>query len=172
MKNFHNKLKKCNFIKMNNIFVRKLHDYSMDITTLHRAYESGQLLPTQVVERSYQRIRKDKASWTFPLPLNHVMAKAQRLDEDLKKTREQGKDFKDLLAKYPLFGIPFGAKDNLDVAGFPTTAACPAYSRTPWVSNPVIDQCKNAGAILMGKQNMDQFAAGLVGVRSPYGIPG
>jgi len=62
-------------------------------------------------------------------------------------------------------------KDNIDVAGFPTTAACPRFSYTPWDSNPPIDKIIAAGGVLLGKNNMDQFASGLVGVRSPYGIP-
>jgi len=145
--------------------------YSFDITSIHSGYENGSLLPSQVISKSHQRILKDKASWIFQIPMNHVVAEAQKLDEELKNHKQSGKPFKDLLQKYPLFGIPFGAKDNLDVAGFPTTAACPAFSRTPWVTAPVIDQLKRVGAILMGKQNMDQFAAGLVGLRSPYGTP-
>jgi allophanate hydrolase len=69
----------------------------------------------------------------------------------------------------PLFGIPFAVKDNIDVAGVPTTAGCPAYSYVPDTSAPVVQVLENAGAILIGKTNMDQFATGLVGTRSPYG---
>ena len=75
------------------------------------------------------------------------------------------------LEQYPLLGVPFAVKDNIDVAGFPTTCACPAFSYTPWESSPAVDKLIAAGAILVGKTNMDQFAAGLVGVRSPYGVP-
>jgi len=67
--------------------------------------------------------------------------------------------------------LPFGVKDNIDVAGFPTTAGCPKYAYTPWDSNPPIDAIVKAGGVLLGKNNLDQFASGLVGVRSPYGIP-
>ena len=69
----------------------------------------------------------------------------------------------------PLFGIPFAVKDNIDVAGVPTTAGCPAYSYVPAVSAPVVQLLEKAGAILIGKTNLDQFATGLVGTRSPYG---
>ncbi len=69
----------------------------------------------------------------------------------------------------PLFGIPFAVKDNIDVAGVPTTAGCPAYSYVPAANAPVVQLLEKAGAILVGKTNMDQFATGLVGTRSPYG---
>jgi allophanate hydrolase len=70
----------------------------------------------------------------------------------------------------PLYGVPFAVKDNIDVAGFPTTAGCPAYSYIPAESAPVVQRLLDAGAILMGKTNLDQFATGLCGDRSPYGI--
>ncbi|MEP4380533.1 MAG: allophanate hydrolase [Alphaproteobacteria bacterium] len=72
-------------------------------------------------------------------------------------------------ADLPLFGIPFAVKDNIDVAGMPTTAGCPEFAYTPDTSSPVVERLIAAGAILMGKTNLDQFAAGLVGTRSPYG---
>ncbi len=71
----------------------------------------------------------------------------------------------------PLWGVPFAVKDNIDVAGWPTTAACPAYSRLAADDAPVVAQLRAAGAIPVGKTNLDQFATGLVGTRSPYGTP-
>ena len=71
----------------------------------------------------------------------------------------------------PLAGLPYAAKDNIDVAGFETTAACPAFAYRPAVSADVIDRLTAAGALCVGKTNLDQFATGLVGTRSPYGIP-
>lgn len=73
--------------------------------------------------------------------------------------------------KAPLLGIPFAVKDNMDVRGFPTTAACPACAYQPGEDAPVVKALLKAGAICMGKTNMDQFATGLTGTRSPYGIP-
>jgi len=68
-----------------------------------------------------------------------------------------------------LAGMTFAVKDNIDVAGMPTTAGCPAYAYTPASSATVVQRLENAGAILIGKTNMDQFATGLVGTRSPFG---
>ena len=75
------------------------------------------------------------------------------------------------LAALPLFGVPFAAKDNIDVAGLPTTAACPAITRMPAAHAAVVAKLVAAGAVCMGKTNLDQFATGLVGTRSPYGRP-
>ena len=71
----------------------------------------------------------------------------------------------------PLWGIPFAVKDNIDVAGMPTTAACPDYAYLPAKDATVVALLKAAGALVVGKTNLDQFATGLVGVRSPYPIP-
>ena len=71
----------------------------------------------------------------------------------------------------PLYGVPVAVKDNIDVAGMPTTAACPAFAYTPQHDATVVARLRAAGAIVIGKTNLDQFATGLVGVRSPYGTP-
>lgn len=76
------------------------------------------------------------------------------------------------LTRLPLYGIPFAAKDNIDAAGWPTTAACPAFGYTARQDATVIKKLRDAGAILIGKTNLDQFATGLVGTRSPYGAVG
>ena len=73
--------------------------------------------------------------------------------------------------RLPLAGVPFAVKDNIDVAGLPTTAACPAYAYDPEDTATVAARLLAAGAICMGKTNLDQFATGLVGARSPYGAP-
>src|SRR5262249_11229372 len=71
----------------------------------------------------------------------------------------------------PLYGIPVAVKDNIDVKGLPTTAACPAFAYQPARDATAVARLREAGAIVIGKTNLDQFATGLVGVRSPYGVP-
>ena len=71
----------------------------------------------------------------------------------------------------PLAGVPYAVKDNIDVAGLPTTAACPAFAYRPQQSATVVARLEAAGALMLGKTNLDQFATGLVGARSPYGAP-
>ena len=70
----------------------------------------------------------------------------------------------------PLWGVPFAVKDNIDVAGMPTTAACPDYAYTPERSATAVGRLLAAGGIMLGKTNLDQFATGLVGMRTPYGV--
>jgi len=75
------------------------------------------------------------------------------------------------LERHPLLGVPFAVKDNIDIAGEPTTAACPAFAHTAADHSTVVQRLLDAGAVWMGKTNLDQFATGLVGTRSPYGQP-
>ena len=74
-------------------------------------------------------------------------------------------------AKLPLYGVPFAVKDNIDVEGLPTTAGCPDFSYIAKRTAPVVQRLLDAGGILVGKTNLDQFATGLTGARSPYGVP-
>ncbi len=130
------------------------------IAALIAAHRTGQLSPAQTVKRSFQRIREHNDSAIFISLRNEseALAEAEAL---------AAKD----AAQLPLFGIPLAVKDNIDVAGMPTTAACPAYAYTPSIDSTVVAKLRAAGAIVIGKTNLDQFATGLVGVRSPYGIP-
>jgi allophanate hydrolase len=100
----------------------------------------------------------DAAQWQAQLELL-----GQRLAEPLSRA--------DLVRRYPLLGVPFAAKDNIDIAGVPTTAGCPAFAYTPAHSASVVQRLLDAGALWLGKTNLDQFATGLVGTRSPYGRP-
>jgi allophanate hydrolase len=82
-----------------------------------------------------------------------------------------GRPRAELLAAMPLYGVPFAVKDNIDVEGVPTTAACPAFTHLAARSASVVRRLEAAGAVWMAKTNLDQFATGLVGTRSPYGRP-
>ena len=100
----------------------------------------------------------DEAIWITRLPDEAVLDTARRLEAEGPRSR-------------PLWGVPFAVKDNLDVAGLPTTAACPGFAYTPTTTAAAVQRLLDAGALLLGKTNLDQFATGLSGVRSPYGIP-
>jgi allophanate hydrolase len=100
----------------------------------------------------------DPAIWITRLPDADVLARARALEAE----GPQGR---------PLWGVPFAVKDSIDVAGLPTTAACPGYRRVVEGTAPAVQRLLDAGAVLVGKTNLDQFATGLVGTRSPYGVP-
>lgn len=133
----------------------------LSIPTLRERYLRGSLTPTQLVERLFEQMLAEDAAldrhiWIRRLTLDELRAYATALE---------GRDPKSL----PLYGIPFAIKDNIDLAGIPTTAACPDFAYTPERSATVVQKLIDAGAIPVGKTNLDQFATGLVGVRSPYG---
>jgi allophanate hydrolase len=95
---------------------------------------------------------------------------ARRLDQ-LAEAASAHADRAALLQALPLFGVPFAVKDNIDIAGIETTAACPAFAYVPERSAEVVRRLEAAGAVWIAKTNLDQFATGLVGARSPYGRP-
>ena len=99
--------------------------------------------------------------WITRVPAPNVLARARELDACTPAQR----------AAMPLFGVPFAVKDNIDVAGVRTTAACPAFAYVPERSATAVERLTAAGAVVIGKTNLDQFATGLVGTRSPYGVP-
>ncbi|WP_448381445.1 allophanate hydrolase [Gloeomargarita sp.] len=117
------------------------------------------MTPVDVVETVYARIERyaDPAVWIYLAPKEESVRRAQALT----KTEP---------SQLPLYGIPFAIKDNIDWAGVPTTAGCPSFAYTPQKSATVVNRLIAAGAIPIGKTNLDQFATGLVGTRSPYGI--
>jgi allophanate hydrolase len=130
-----------------------------DIPSLLRSYETGELTPRKVVESVHAMIADDPHHvWIHKLPLEAMMAFAQQLESRVEE-----------ISALPLYGVPFAIKDNIDLAGVPTTAACPAFSYTPPRNATVVQRLIDAGAIPVGKTNLDQFATGLNGTRSPYG---
>src|SRR5262245_16377450 len=133
---------------------------ALDLASLRRRYESGALRPSQTVARVLERIarRGEDPAWIHRFSRDVLQARAAELE----RRGPQG---------LPLYGIPFAIKDNIDAAGHPTTAACRPFSYVAKESASVVERLLAAGAILVGKTNLDQFATGLVGVRSPYGIP-
>jgi allophanate hydrolase len=131
----------------------------LDLQTLRRLYQAQALKPSQLVEAVYERIAActGKNIWIHLRPQESVVAQARQLEQRR-------------AADLPLYGIPYAVKDNIDVAGAPTTVGCPAFSYTPAESATVVERLNTAGALLIGKTNLDQFATGLVGTRSPYGV--
>jgi allophanate hydrolase len=133
---------------------------SETVAAIVAAHRAGTQSPAQTVARSYARIREhnDPAIFISLRDEADAIAEAEALN---------AKD----PARLPLYGVPVAVKDNIDVAGLPTTAACPAFAYSPAHDATAVARLRAAGAIVIGKTNLDQFATGLVGVRSPYGIP-
>jgi allophanate hydrolase len=123
------------------------------------AYRAGAAKPADIVARSYARIRahNDPAIFITLRDEADVIADAEALARSGNST-------------LPLYGIPVAVKDNIDVKGLPTTAACPAFAYRPQRDATAAARLRAAGALILGKTNLDQFATGLVGVRTPYGI--
>ncbi|AOI99602.1 allophanate hydrolase [Burkholderia sp. LA-2-3-30-S1-D2] len=128
------------------------------IAALRARYVAGDLTPHALVDAiaAHFDAGDPHHAWIRPLTRAEMSRYADAL---------AGRD----VASLPLYGVPFAIKDNIDLAGIPTTAACPAYAYTPARSAPVVERLIAAGAIPVGKTNLDQFATGLSGQRSPYG---
>ena len=128
----------------------------LSIHTLQRLYSEQRTTPAEVVTRIYDRLEAEPLSpvWIHLVPRSHALLLANEIGRS---------------ARGPLYGVPFAVKDNFDVAGLPTTAGCPDFSYVAQQTAPVVERLLAAGAILIGKTNMDQFATGLVGTRTPYG---
>ena len=137
----------------------------MTISTLadwHTAYADGVKTPRAALHTLHETLSPDDPAWIHIISGVELDAQLDALEARLE--RAEGRE-----SALPLYGVPFAVKDNIDVAGLPTTAACPDYRYTPERSAHVVEKLQAAGAILLGKTNLDQFATGLVGTRSPYG---
>jgi allophanate hydrolase len=130
----------------------------LSISSLRRQYLQRTLAPAALIERLWPVLSAEDShhTWIERLPRARLMDYARALE---------GRD----VAALPLYGVPFAIKDNIDLAGVPTTAACPAFAYTPEKSAAAVQRLIDAGAIPLGKTNLDQFATGLTGTRSPYG---
>ncbi|HVU05586.1 MAG TPA: allophanate hydrolase [Polyangiaceae bacterium] len=132
----------------------------LDLASYSRALSADASAPERLLRETFQRAEAaPKPVWIHLRKLDDLLADLR----DATARKAAGEDL-------PLFGVPYALKDNIDVAGLPTTVACPAFAYVPKESAPVVERLRRAGAILLGKTNLDQFASGLVGVRSPYGI--
>ncbi len=125
-----------------------------------QGYRNGEVTPTTLSAYLAQIPAHDPA-WITLCDNTRLAAQFAALEERLALVGP---------ASLPLYGVPFAVKDNIDVAGWPTTAACPEFRYIAQATAPVVARLQAAGAILIGKTNMDQFATGLSGTRSPYGV--
>ena len=133
---------------------------AITLSELRNQYQEKSLTPTVLIETLWPKLESaDPAIWIHRISKESLLERAAELDGQS-------------LSELPLYGIPFAVKDNMDVAGCPTSAGCPDFSYQAKTDSYVVELLVSAGAILIGKTNMDQFATGLVGTRSPYGVPG
>jgi allophanate hydrolase len=137
------------------------------VAEILNAYRSGATRPEDIVARTFARIRAhaDPAIFIALRDEADVVAEARALQQAGKASLPQAGN-----RSLPLYGIPVAIKDNIDVKGLPTTAACPAFSYRPQKDAACVGRLREAGALVIGKTNLDQFATGLVGVRTPYGV--
>lgn len=126
----------------------------------HQAYQSGQHAPDTLIPDLVNSLDVHDPAWISLIAKEHLDHELTRLAQLVSR---QGQE------NLPLYGIPFAIKDNIDATGFPTSAACPDYAYRPDADAAVVHRLKAAGAVAIGKTNLDQFATGLVGTRSPYG---
>lgn len=133
-------------------------DHSFLIDDLLDAYRSDRLSPRAVIESAVERANEapQRHVWITRLSSEQILSYVSAIERRS-------------IDELPLYGIPFVIKDNIDLEGVPTTAGCPPYSYVPARSSTVVQRLLDAGAIPLGKTNLDQFATGLVGTRSPYG---
>ena len=136
-----------------------MNELSLQLADLQQAYRGGTLTPTLVLDEILTRCAKysEHNIWITRFDRD-------RLHEYARDVEARG------MESQPLYGVPFAIKDNIDLADVPTTAACPDFAYTPTRSATVVERLVAAGAIPIGKTNLDQFATGLVGARSPFGV--
>ena len=133
---------------------------TIPITKLRKQYHNNGLTPSLLIDKLWSKLEsEDSAIWIYRMSRESLYERAAELESESRN-------------ELPLYGIPFAVKDNMDVAQCPTSAGCPDFTYLAKTHARVVELLLAAGAILIGKTNMDQFATGLVGTRSPYGVPG
>ena len=135
----------------------------LTLPSLQKSYQQGTVTPVDVIKSILAdlALRGDDGIWIYTLPEQTLIERATTLMQMSASQRSQ----------LPLWGIPFSIKDCIDVAGHPTSAACPGFTYNATHTNPAVQKLLDAGAILIGKTNLDQFATGLVGIRTGYTAP-
>ena len=133
---------------------------NLQIQVLQDDYAAGRRTAFETLRRAHVRALETASSYAWITLLGWDSIEEQLRQVEARRAAGQA---------LPLYGVPFGVKDNIDVQGVLTTAACPAYARVADASATVVAALQHAGAIVLGKTNLDQFATGLVGTRSPYG---
>ncbi len=141
-----------------------MNPFGQTLAQLRAGYSNGDTTPSDVIRDVLARIERtrDDHAWITVAEPGALLARAAELEHRAEA---------DGIGRLPLYGVPIAVKDNIDVAGLPTTNACPEFAHVPEESATAVQRVLDAGAIVVGKTNLDQFATGLVGVRSPYGIP-
>jgi allophanate hydrolase len=134
---------------------------SFEIAVIGPALARGELSAQGVLAEVYRRIHAAGVRPAFVELVPRERAEEVVRAAEVRRARNE---------KLPLFGLPFAIKDNIDLAGVPTTAGCPAFAYVPQQSAFAVQRLIDAGAIPIGKTNLDQFATGLVGTRTPFGV--
>ena len=138
------------------------HTLGFTLSDWQQAYQQEKQSPAELLGSLRNELDSNDNAWISLVSEVQLGAQIAALDERLQQV--EGK-----LESLPLYGVPFAIKDNIDAAGWNTTAACPAFAHEADTDATVVARLRAAGAILIGKTNLDQFATGLVGTRSPYG---
>src|ERR1700694_3797216 len=131
------------------------------VAEILESHASGSGSPTKTAARVADAIavRGDDGTWLSTVPRDQLLTAAEEIEN------------RPGARALPLYGVPFGVKDSIDVAGVPTTLACPDYAYLAETTAPAVQRLLDAGALYVGKTNLDQFATGLNGTRTPYTVP-
>ena len=143
---------------------------NLNVSYLINGYRQNIFTPTIITQNIIKTLESKQNDNTFiyKLPPSSITHRAEELEEIYKSTDASSANF---FNQYPLYGIPFAVKDNIDVVNLPTTCACPGYEYIATETALCVQTALNKGGILIGKTNLDQFATGLNGTRTAYGTP-